>query len=172
MHRTLTCHHCLVQKSPWASQHTHHSAHHGFRIWHARRYGLRYGEWLLSILTDCASRRWPLLSVLAGGHGLLRRQHLGRRRLRQEEVLTRVRRLLRVPTPQERGRFLDWEQPCGEKETAANETQHARALALQAAYARAQSATPRDNAPSASQIRNLGLLGKTEDTKAVLGQGN
>lgn len=50
--------------------------------------------------------------------------------------------------------------------------EHARALALQAAYARAQSATARDDAPSASQIRNLGLLGKTEDTKAVLGQGN
>ncbi|EGR46379.1 hypothetical protein MKX07_004658 [Trichoderma sp. CBMAI-0711] len=50
--------------------------------------------------------------------------------------------------------------------------EHARALALQAAYARSQSATARDDAPSASQIRNLGLLGKTEDTKAVLGQGN
>lgn len=48
--------------------------------------------------------------------------------------------------------------------------QHARALAIQAAYARADSATARDNAPSAKQIRNLGLLDKEEDTKKVLGQ--
>lgn len=48
--------------------------------------------------------------------------------------------------------------------------QHARALAMQAAYARAESSTPRDDAPSAKQIRNLGLLGKEEDTKKVLGQ--
>ncbi|KND88560.1 NADH dehydrogenase [ubiquinone] iron-sulfur protein 5-B, partial [Tolypocladium ophioglossoides CBS 100239] len=48
--------------------------------------------------------------------------------------------------------------------------EHARALAMQAAYARAETATPRDNAPSARQIRNLGLLGKEEDTKKVLGQ--
>lgn len=75
-----------------------------------------------------------------------------------------------MPASQEGGRFFGMFM-LGEGD-AANETQHARALALQAAYARAQSATPRDNAPSASQIRNLGLLGKTEDTKAVLGQGN
>ena len=48
--------------------------------------------------------------------------------------------------------------------------QHARALALQAAYARSEAATPRDDAPSARQIRNLGLLGKEEDSKKVLGQ--
>ncbi|KAK3177763.1 hypothetical protein K4F52_009514 [Lecanicillium sp. MT-2017a] len=48
--------------------------------------------------------------------------------------------------------------------------EHARALAMQAAYARSEAATPRDSAPSASQIRNLGLLGKEEDTKQVLGQ--
>lgn len=48
--------------------------------------------------------------------------------------------------------------------------QHARALAIQAAYARADTATARDNAPSAKQIRNLGLLDKDEDTKKVLGQ--
>lgn len=75
-----------------------------------------------------------------------------------------------MPAPQEGGWFSGAAM-VGEVD-AANERQHARALALQAAYARAQSATPRDNAPSASQIRNLGLLGKTEDTKAVLGQGN
>ncbi|CAM1510283.1 Fc.00g006180.m01.CDS01 [Cosmosporella sp. VM-42] len=48
--------------------------------------------------------------------------------------------------------------------------EHARALAIQAAYARAETATARDNAPSAKQIRNLGLLDKEEDTKKVLGQ--
>lgn len=71
----------------------------------------------LSILTDCASRRWPLLSVLAGGHGLLCRQHLSRRRLGQEEVLARARRLLRVPAPQEGGWLTGAEQPFWEKET-------------------------------------------------------
>lgn len=39
---------------------------------------------------------------------------------------------------------------------------------MQAAYARAETATPRDDAPSAKQIRNLGLLGKEEDTQKVL----
>ncbi|KAI5458376.1 hypothetical protein BGZ63DRAFT_426777 [Mariannaea sp. PMI_226] len=51
-----------------------------------------------------------------------------------------------------------------------DEKQHARALAIQAAYARSETATARDNAPSARQIRNLGLLNKEEDTKKVLGQ--
>ncbi|KAI9155292.1 NADH dehydrogenase [Paramyrothecium foliicola] len=40
----------------------------------------------------------------------------------------------------------------------------------ESAFARAESATPRDDAPSAKQIRNLGLLGREEDTKKVLGQ--
>ncbi|KAH7152994.1 hypothetical protein EDB81DRAFT_790217 [Dactylonectria macrodidyma] len=48
--------------------------------------------------------------------------------------------------------------------------EHARALAIQAAWARAETSTARDNAPSAKQIRNLGLLDKEEDTKKVLGQ--
>ncbi|XP_044721946.1 NADH:ubiquinone oxidoreductase subunit [Hirsutella rhossiliensis] len=48
--------------------------------------------------------------------------------------------------------------------------EHARALAMQAAQARADTATPRDDGPSATQIRNLGLLGKKEDTKRVLGR--
>lgn len=48
--------------------------------------------------------------------------------------------------------------------------QHTRALAMQAAYARNGGITPRDDAPTAKQIRNLGLLGKEEDTKKVLGQ--
>ncbi|KAK7402411.1 hypothetical protein QQX98_011828 [Neonectria punicea] len=48
--------------------------------------------------------------------------------------------------------------------------EHARVLAIQAAYARAGTSTARDNAPSVKQIRNLGLLDKEEDTKKVLGQ--
>lgn len=52
----------------------------------------------------------------------------------------------------------------------ANISQHLRARAIQAAYARSQSSTTRDDAPSAKQIRNLGLIDKEEDTKKVLGQ--
>ncbi|KAF5621220.1 NADH:ubiquinone oxidoreductase subunit [Fusarium sp. NRRL 52700] len=48
--------------------------------------------------------------------------------------------------------------------------EHARALAMQAAYARSESATARDDAPSVKQIRSLGLIDKEEDTKKVLGQ--
>ncbi|KAF5700682.1 hypothetical protein FGLOB1_10638 [Fusarium globosum] len=43
--------------------------------------------------------------------------------------------------------------------------EHARALAMQAAYARSESATARDDAPSVKQIRSLGLIDKEEDTK-------
>ncbi len=48
-------------------------------------------------------------------------------------------------------------------------TQAARTKALQTAYRRAEAANPRDNAPKAGQIRNLGLLDADDDTKAVLG---
>ncbi|KAL2053563.1 hypothetical protein ABVK25_006216 [Lepraria finkii] len=44
----------------------------------------------------------------------------------------------------------------------------ARTRALQHAYRRAEAAHPRENAPKAGTIRNLGLLGKEEDTKSVL----
>ncbi|KFH43264.1 NADH dehydrogenase [ubiquinone] iron-sulfur protein 5-B-like protein [Hapsidospora chrysogenum ATCC 11550] len=47
--------------------------------------------------------------------------------------------------------------------------EHARAVALQEAYNRRGHSAPRDDAPTANQIRNLGLLGKEEDTKKVLG---
>lgn len=47
-------------------------------------------------------------------------------------------------------------------------TQAAKIQALQAAYRKAEAQYPRDNAPRAGQIRSLGLLGKEEDTKAVL----
>lgn len=39
---------------------------------------------------------------------------------------------------------------------------------MQSAYLR-RGATQNADAPSASQIRNLGLLGKEEDTKKVVG---
>jgi NADH dehydrogenase (ubiquinone) Fe-S protein 5 len=47
---------------------------------------------------------------------------------------------------------------------------HARVQAMAAAYAKSQASTPRDDGPTAKQIRNLGLLGHEEDTKKVLGQ--
>ncbi|KAI1193625.1 hypothetical protein F5X97DRAFT_32350 [Nemania serpens] len=46
----------------------------------------------------------------------------------------------------------------------------ARVRQLQTAYRKAEASSPRDNAPSAGQIRNLGLLDKEEDTKKVLGR--
>lgn len=47
--------------------------------------------------------------------------------------------------------------------------QYARAQAIQDALRKAEAATPRENAPKAGQIRSLGLIGKEEDTKSVLG---
>lgn len=47
--------------------------------------------------------------------------------------------------------------------------QAARTRAIQAAYRQATSASERDNAPSASNIRGLGTLGGDDDTKAVAG---
>ncbi|KAI9737464.1 MAG: hypothetical protein M1834_009619 [Cirrosporium novae-zelandiae] len=44
----------------------------------------------------------------------------------------------------------------------------ARTKALQAAYRKAEAAHPRET-PKIGAIRNLGLLDKEEDTKAVLG---
>lgn len=48
--------------------------------------------------------------------------------------------------------------------------QATRVRALQTAYRKAEAANPRDDAPKAGAIRNLGLLDKGEDTKAVLGK--
>jgi hypothetical protein len=45
-----------------------------------------------------------------------------------------------------------------------------RTRALQQAYRKAEAAHPRDDAPKAGAIRNLGLLDKDEDTKTVLGK--
>ncbi|KAF3770691.1 hypothetical protein M406DRAFT_248932 [Cryphonectria parasitica EP155] len=44
----------------------------------------------------------------------------------------------------------------------------ARAMALQTAYRKAELNQGRENVPTAGQIRNLGLLGKEDDTKKVL----
>jgi len=48
--------------------------------------------------------------------------------------------------------------------------QATRVRALQTAYRKAEAANPRDDAPKAGAIRNLGLLDKEEDTKAVIGK--
>ena len=48
--------------------------------------------------------------------------------------------------------------------------QATRVRALQHAYRKAEAAQPRDDAPKAGAIRNLGLIGKEEDTKTVLGK--
>jgi NADH dehydrogenase (ubiquinone) Fe-S protein 5 len=47
-------------------------------------------------------------------------------------------------------------------------SQATRVRALQRAYRKAEAANPRDDAPRAGAIRNLGLLGQEGDTKAVL----
>ncbi|PSR80593.1 hypothetical protein BD289DRAFT_462451 [Coniella lustricola] len=44
----------------------------------------------------------------------------------------------------------------------------ARTLAIQAAYRKAELKGGRADPPTAGQVRNLGLLGKEEDTKKVL----
>jgi len=46
--------------------------------------------------------------------------------------------------------------------------QATRTRALQHAYRRAVAAHPRENVPPPGTIRNLGLLGKEDDTRAVL----
>ena len=48
--------------------------------------------------------------------------------------------------------------------------QAARTVALQNAYAKARQAHPRENQPTAQQIRNLGLLGKDDESKAFLAE--
>ena len=47
--------------------------------------------------------------------------------------------------------------------------QAARTRAMQHAYRKAEASHPRENTPRAEQISSLGLLGKEEDTKTVLG---
>lgn len=47
--------------------------------------------------------------------------------------------------------------------------QYARTLAIQDALRKAEASHPRENAPKLGQIRSLGLIGKEEDTKSILG---
>ena len=46
----------------------------------------------------------------------------------------------------------------------------ARTVALQNAYRKAVQAHPRNDLPNAQQIRNLGLLGREEESKAFLAE--
>ncbi|PKS11634.1 hypothetical protein jhhlp_001785 [Lomentospora prolificans] len=48
--------------------------------------------------------------------------------------------------------------------------QAARVQALQDAYRKSEAASARDNAPTAGQIRSLGLIGKDDVSKKVLEQ--
>ncbi|KAK0392149.1 hypothetical protein NLU13_1647 [Sarocladium strictum] len=48
--------------------------------------------------------------------------------------------------------------------------EHARIQAMAAAYSKSKASTPRDDGPTAKQIRNLGLLEHEEDSKKILGQ--
>jgi len=98
----------------------------------------------------------PLLSLLAGDARLLRCQHKLRGRFRQEKVRSHARGLLRVPTPPQRGTAslrYHTTQP-----SLWQEAQAARVHALQSAYRKHLAANPRDDAPSAGQIRSLGLI--------------
>lgn len=45
-----------------------------------------------------------------------------------------------------------------------------RTMKMQAAYRKAEAAHPRENAPKAEQVRSLGLIGKEDESAAVLGQ--
>jgi NADH dehydrogenase (ubiquinone) Fe-S protein 5 len=56
-----------------------------------------------------------------------------------------------------------------ENEFALTQIKATRIRALQTAYRTAEAKHPRDDAPKVGAIRNLGLLDKDEDTKAVLG---
>ncbi len=53
-----------------------------------------------------------------------------------------------------------------------SDLQAARALALQHAYRKAELAHPREDAPKVGQMRNLGLLDKEDDSRAVLAINN
>lgn len=112
-----------------------------------------------------------MFSLLAGGASLLRCQHEYRGRFREEEVFAGARGLLRVFASQEGG----WSRKAflGAVKhvlTLSVPPQATRVHALQSAYRRAEASNPRDGVPKAGAIRNLGLLDKDEDTKAVLGK--
>ena len=78
-------------------------------------------------------------------------------------------------TPQEGGRSLPLNPLHAFRNSALKtdtcpQTQAKRVLELQTAFRKAHSKYERDDSPTAGQIRNLGLLGKEEDTNAVLGK--
>jgi len=85
-----------------------------------------------------------------------------------------TRRLLWVPTSQKGGQCYEWSlgviTPATEllADLYAPSCQATRIRAMQAAFRKAEAAHPRDNAPTAGAIRNLGLLDKEDDTKSVL----
>lgn len=80
-----------------------------------------------------------------------------------------LRRLSGVSSPQERGlNSAPGRKRQANKMSTDGPKQEARHAVLQAAYLRAEAARPRDKAPTAGQIRSLGLLGKEEETKAIL----
>merc|ERR1712169_129180 len=92
-------------------------------------------------------RRWPLLSLLAGCSSLLRCQYFCRGRFGKKKWAFALE---------------DYYECLHHKK------EHARAVAMQTAFVR-QGATNNPDAPPASQIRNLGLLNKEEDSKKVIG---
>ena len=106
---------------------------------------------------------------------MLRRQHLGSRRFRQSEMPTCARGLLRMFTSSERGtkatslsrvgKNCQWEIDWSNERVFVN--QAAKIRALQAAYRKREAATPRDQAPSAGEIRSLGLLDATDEQKSI-----
>jgi hypothetical protein len=76
-------------------------------------------------------------------------------------VCTCARGLLRVPTPPQRGTICPVHPPPAPRplsDTDVRPQQAARVHALQSAYRKHLAANPRDDAPSAGQIRSLGLI--------------
>lgn len=71
-----------------------------------------------------------------------------------------------MPAPPEGGALYPLKHPLYAGSTCLlthTTLQAAKVTALQAAYRRKEAETPRDNAPSADQIRTLGLLNRTDE---------
>lgn len=142
--------------------------HNGLWIRSSRRHVLGSEDFDALLTRDHRYRPVAVLSLLAGAPRLLRCEHHWRGPFRQEEVWSGTGGLLRVSASQEGGRFPGtWRRLGSQGLTIVK--QAARTRALQAAYRKAESASARDNSPSVGQIRNLGLIGKEDDTKAVTG---
>jgi hypothetical protein len=141
---------------------THHNMSSGYGLTggmcdHSQRH--RNSNWTFADedSSSTATRPRPLLSLLAGDARLLRRQHKLRRRLGQEKVRPYARGLLRVPTPPQRGTIYPVYPP-NQQPFLTQHQQAARVHALQSAYRKHLAANPRDDAPTAGQIRSLGLI--------------